>query len=109
MGAAMNKVFVRIAGAAGVFLFAAGLPHSFRTPPPPAARRARLEVPEPLPAPSPVPETRRAPAPGRAEEGPERLLRFLEQLGRARVVKDRRTLDDLLRRVPPLFDGDFAW
>jgi hypothetical protein len=54
-------------------------------------------------------EPPRATAPGRAAAGSERLLPFLERLGRARLVRDRRTLEELRRRMPPVFEEDIEW
>src|SRR6185295_356635 len=105
----MNKVLLRVAAAGAVLLFAAVLLHSFRAAPPRDPRPARLEIPAPAPPPEPVAEAPRAPAPGRAAQGAERLLAHLEKLGRARLVRDRRTLEELRRRTPPLFEEDFGW
>ena len=57
----------------------------------------------------PLPESPRPAAAGRAEQGAERLLSFLEKLGRARLVRDRRTLAELRRSLPPVFEEDFDW
>src|SRR5207248_1540976 len=105
----MNKVLLRVAAAGAVLLFAAVLLHSFRAAPPRDPRPARLEIPAPAPPPAPVAEPPRAPEPGRAAQGAERLLPYLEKLGRARLVRDRRTLDELRRRTPPVFEEDFEW
>src|SRR6185295_16471404 len=90
----MNKVLLRVAAAGAVLLFAAVLLHSFRAAPPRDPRPARLEIPAPAPPPEPVAEAPRAPAPGRAAQGAERLLAHLEELR---------------RRTPPLFEEDFGW
>lgn len=92
-----------------MLLFAAVLVQSFRRERPAAPAAARLALPAPAPAPPPSAEPVRAPAPGRPGQGPERLLPMLQQLGRARLVRDRRTLEDLRRRMPPVFEEDFAW
>jgi hypothetical protein len=104
----MNKTLLRVAAAGAVLLFAAILLHSFRGAPPPSQRRAALELPEPPTPPAPA-ERPRLPEPGRAASAPERLLPFLETLGRARLVRDRRSLEDLRRRCPPVFEEDFEW
>jgi hypothetical protein len=49
----------------------------------------------------------RAQAPPPELPSPERLFPFLEKLGRARILRDRRSLDALRRQVPPVFERDF--
>jgi hypothetical protein len=107
--AAMNRTLLRIAGAGAVLLFAAIVLHSFRgaAPASPAAP-TRLELPEPAPRPAPAAPPR-APAPGRPAAEASRLLPFLEKLGRARLVRDRRTLAALRAALPPVFEQDFEW
>jgi hypothetical protein len=106
----MNKPFLRIAAAAALLLFAALLLHSIRSAPiPPKALPDRLQIPAPEPVAAAIPEAPRKAVAGRAELGPERLLPFLERLGRARLVRDRRTLEALRRETPPLFEEDFDW
>ena len=105
----MNKVVWRVAIAAAVLLMAAVLIQTFRgrTPAgPPAAPKLDVPVAAPVAVPSEPP---RAASPGRASQSPERLLPFLEKLGRARLVRDRRTLAELRRRMEPVFEEDFAW
>jgi len=104
----MNKTLLRVAAAGAVLLFAAILLHSFRGAPPPSRRTAALELPEPAAPPAPA-EKPRVPEPGRAAASPERLLPYLEKLGRARLVRDRRSLEELRRRCPPVFEEDFEW
>jgi hypothetical protein len=104
----MNKTLLRVAAAGAVLLFAAILLHSFRGAPPPSRRAAPLELPAPV-APLAPPERPRVPEPGRAAASPERLRGYLESLGRARLVRDRRTLEELRRRGPPVFEEDFEW
>lgn len=101
-----NHAFWRIGAVAAALFFAAIVVHSFRAAPAPAPR---LDLPPVADVREPVPESPHAPAPGRGAQGPERLLPFLEALGRARLVKDRRTLADLRGRVPPVFEEDFEW
>ncbi|MBI3858067.1 MAG: HEAT repeat domain-containing protein, partial [Planctomycetes bacterium] len=105
----MDRIFVRIAGAAAVLLFAAVVVHSFRRPPRELPRGLRLEAAPPSAPPAPPPEPPRTAAPGRAERSPERLLPFLERLGRARLVRDARTLAGLRRKMEPVFEEDFEW
>jgi len=104
----MNKTLLRVAAAGAVLLFAAILLHSFRGAPPPSRRDVPLELPAPAPPPAPAEKPRIA-EPGRAAASPERLLPFLEALGRARLVRDRRTQEELRRRCPPIFEEDFEW
>jgi hypothetical protein len=104
----MNKTLLRVAAAGAVLLFAAILLHSFRGAPPPARLPAALELPVPAPPPAPAEKPRMA-EPGRAAASPERLLPFLETLGRARLVRDRRKLEELRRRCPVIFEEDFEW
>jgi hypothetical protein len=104
----MNRILLRVGAAGAVLLFAAIVLHSFRPPPPAAPRPPRLELPEPA-LPPVEPEPTRAAAPGRAAAGPERLRPYLEKLGRARLLRDRRTLEDLRRGTPPVFEEDFEW
>src|SRR5207237_9183144 len=92
-----------------VLLFAAIVVHSFRAaPPPPPPASLRVEIPEPVPPP-PAAEPPRAPEPGRAAASPQRLLPFLVKLGRARLLRDRRTLEDLRPTLPSVFEEDFEW
>src|SRR5436190_6184005 len=104
----MNKTLLRVAAAGAVLLFAAILLHSFRGAPPPSRRAPAVELPEPVPPPTPVERPRTAER-GRAAASPERLLTFLETLGRARLVRNRRTLEELRRRCPAVFEEDFDW
>src|SRR5689334_18767230 len=98
----MNRILLRIAGGAAVLLFAALVLHSFRgAPPPRPAMSPRLEIPEPAPSPAAAPPAR-APARGRPAAESSRLLPFLEKLGRARLVRDRRTLEALRAAMPPV-------
>jgi len=104
----MNKVAGRVAMAAGVLLLAAMMVHTLRSRRTPAPAEPRLEIPvaAPVVAPSEPPRTA---APGRAAQSPERLLPLLEKLGRARLVRDRRTLAELHRRLEPVYEEDFEW
>ena len=70
--------------------------HTVELPPLPAAPPAK-------PAPRNV-----APAPPSPID-PGRLGPYLERLGRARLLRDRRVLQALLRDLPPLFESDAAW
>jgi hypothetical protein len=104
-----NKLVLRIGISAAALLFAAVLVQYLRAGPVPTPpRAARLEIPR-APAASPVPEPPRAPASGRPGEKPERLRPVLERIGRARLVRDRRTLEELRRSLPPVFEEDFEW
>jgi hypothetical protein len=105
----MNKAFLRIAAIGAALLFAAVVLHSFRGTPPARPRAAPLEIPVPRPEPAAKDEPPRAPAPGRAAQAPGRLLPFLEKLGRARLVRDRRALAELRRQTPPVFEEDLEW
>lgn len=40
---------------------------------------------------------------------PARLQAYLETLGRARLLRDRRTLDRLRKEAPALYESDVAW
>lgn len=104
----MNKVVARVAIAAGFLLLAAMMVQTLRSRRTAPAAAPRLEVPVPAPVVVPV-ETPRTVAPGRAAQSPERLLPLLEKLGRARLVRDRRTLADLRRRLEPVYEEDFEW
>jgi HEAT repeat protein len=85
-----------------------------RPPPAPSPPAPELELPV-LPVPSPeAAAPRRAVAPALPDRPDAARLRpFLEKLGRARLLRDRRTLDRLRQEVPPIFDTDFetlyAW
>ena len=104
-----NKLVLRIGIAAAALLFAAVLVQYLRARPvPPPPRPARLAIPPP-PVFVPAVEPPRAPAAGRPGEKPERLLPALERLGRARLVRDRRTLDELRQALPAVFEEDFEW
>jgi hypothetical protein len=72
------------------------------TPPPPS-----LDIPRLPEAPALAPAPRRAQAAPPERPSPERLRSFLEALGRARVLRDRRTLEDLRGRIPPVYESDF--
>src|SRR5688500_1706332 len=104
----MNKTLSLVAAAGAVLLFAAIVLHSFRRTPPGPPRPARLEISEPAPPPAAA-EPARVPEPGRAAAGPERLLPFLEKVGRARLVRDRRSQEELRRLSPAVFEEDFGW
>jgi hypothetical protein len=67
-----------------------------------------VEIPPLLNFPAPPPAVRRAQATPPERPSPDRLRPFLEKLGRARIVRDRRTLDALLGQVPPVFESDIA-
>ena len=73
-----------------------------RNPPP------SVELPPP-PPPLPPPPAPVALAAGAPERPPERLLPFLERLGRARLLKDRRRLADLRGGLPTLWSSDLDW
>jgi HEAT repeat protein len=104
----MNKVAARVAVAAGILLLAAMMVQTLRSRRTPPLVAPRLDVPVPPPVIAPV-ETPRTPTPGKAAQAPERLLPLLEKLGRARLVRDRRTLAELRRRVEPIHEEDFEW
>jgi hypothetical protein len=104
-----NKLVLRVGAAGAALLFAAVLVQSFRKTPAPARRDAPLEIPPPAPVAAAPSEPVRAPAAGKPGQGSERLLRMLERLGRARLVKDRRTLEEVRRTLPPVFEEDFEW
>jgi hypothetical protein len=104
----MNKVVVRVGIAAAVLLLAVIAIQSLRGRKAPAPA-ARLEVPVATPPVAVPPEPPRAASPGRAAQPPERLLPLLEKLGRARLVRDRRTLAELRRKLDPVYEDDFAW
>jgi hypothetical protein len=90
---------VLLAGAASLRLCGGG--------PAPGPGRPELRIPPPALLPPPPPPARRAQAPPPDVPSPDRLKPFLEKLGRARLLRDRRTLDALRGEVPPVFDSDF--
>lgn len=101
----------RTIAAAAALLFAGALALRMCRPPapPPTPPRPEVEIPV-LPAPPPaVRVPRPLPPPPPATPDPERLRAFLTDLGRARLLRDRRTLDRLRAAVPPVFDSDFPW
>jgi hypothetical protein len=104
----MNKVVVRVGAAAGVLLMVAVMIQLSRGRRAPAPAAAPLVVPVAAPEAAPA-EPPRSASPGKAVRPPERLLPLLEKLGRARLVRDRRTLADLRRRMEPVFESDFEW
>jgi hypothetical protein len=70
-------------------------------------RRPVVTIP-PLPVPPPLPPAALQPQPPRPEPlSPARLLPYLEKLGRARLLRDRRTLEALRSQVPAVFQSDF--
>jgi len=77
------------------------------SPPPPAPRPPAIVIP-PLPdRPPSVPVAAPSPSPAPPEPPPaDRLRPYIEKLGRARLLRDRRTLDELRRKPPPIFDTD---
>jgi hypothetical protein len=86
---------------AGVFLLRLSRPTPVPAPP-----RRELEIP-PLPnLPTAPLVVRRAQAPLPERPSPDRLRPFLEKLGRACILRDRRTLAALRAQVPPVFDSD---
>jgi hypothetical protein len=104
----MNKVVLRVAVAAGVLLMVALMIQLSRGRASSMPGRPRLEIPVAEPNWTP-PAPPRTAAPGRTAQPPERLLALLEKLGRARLVRDRRTLGDLRRHMEPVFESDFEW
>ena len=98
----------RSIAAAAALLFSAALLLRVCGPTPVATPRCVELPPLPIaPAPKPVPMGV-SPSPP-SPVAPERLRPFLERLGRARLLRDRRILQSLLRDVPPLFESDAAW
>ncbi len=79
----------------------------WRPAPDPVGRPPELSIP-PLPERPALPSValRAQPAPPELPS-PERLRPFLESLGRARLLRDRRTLEALRTRIPPVFESDF--
>ena len=104
----MNKVAGRVAVAAGILLLAAMMIHTLRSRRASAPVEPRLEIPVPSPVAVPA-EPARTVAAGRPTQAPERLLPLLEKLGRARLVRDRRTMAELRRRLDPVYEEDFEW
>jgi hypothetical protein len=95
-----------IALAAALFLGGAFFLRLCRSTPDPAPPLPRVEIPPLLDRPVPPSAVRRALAPPSEPPSPDRLRPFLEGLGRARVLRDRRSLDQLRRQVPPIFESD---
>lgn len=77
-----------------------------RPAPPPEERRPPVTIPALPDPPAPPPVARQAQAPPPEPPAAERLWPFLEKLGRAVVLRDRRTLELLRRELPPVFDSD---
>lgn len=99
----------RTIAAAAALLLAVALGLRLCRPAPVVPARP-VEIPT-LRAPAPkAPEPRRAvaPAPPRPPD-PARLQPFLERLGRARLLRDRRTIELLRKEMPPLYESDFDW
>lgn len=97
----------RIVALAAVLLLAGALAYR-RGRPVPAGRPPEVVIPAlpDRPALPPPPLRLESPSPP-DRPSPDRLLPFLEKLGRARLLRDRRTLDALRGRVPPVFESDF--
>lgn len=77
-----------------------------RQGPEPDDRPAPLEIPSlPLP-PASRPVERRAQTPPPEPPAADRLWPFLEKLGRACVLRDRRTLEALRGQLPPVYESD---
>lgn len=104
-----KKLLLRIALLAAALLVAAVLLHSFRGAPPSPRHAQEIAIPPPPPLPARVVEAPRAPSPGRSRKSPDRLIPFLEKVGRARLVRDRRTLAALRSEAPPIFEEDLEW
>jgi len=97
----------RIIALAAVLLLAGALAVRLGRPAP-VGRPPELVIP-PLPDPAALPPPLlrlESPAPPE-RPSPDRLYPFLEKLGRARLLRDRRTLDALRGQVPPVFESDF--
>src|ERR1043166_3515368 len=66
-----------------------------------------------MPAPPPPPMEKATPKrPAQAlpqPPPPSRLLPFLERLGRARLLRDRRTVDQLREELPTVYESDASW
>lgn len=93
-----------IASAAALIFAAALLLRVCGSAPPAPPRAAEPPPPRPeKPAPRSLAPDPPLPVP------PSRLQPYLERLGRARLLRDRRTLNLLAREVPPLFESDTAW
>ena len=88
---------------AGVFLLRLCREPEIVEPP-----RSTIQIPPPpaRTATAPAPAPRRAQPPPPQAPSPDRLRPFLEKLGRARVLKDRRTLDTLRGQSPPVLESD---
>jgi len=78
----------------------------FRLTPRPEPSVPKVEIPPLLDQSAPAPAVRRALAPPAEPPSPDRLRPFLEKLGRARILRDRRTLDALRGQLPPVFESD---
>src|SRR5258708_13285223 len=86
---------------AGTLLFSFRRPASI-----PEFPRPVVEIP-PLPDRPLLPPARlRSKAPPPELPSPDRLRPFLDRLGRARILRDRRTLETLRARTPLIFDSD---
>jgi len=92
---------------AGFLLIAGALLLYIRRPASlPELPRPAVQIP-PLPDRPLLPPARlRAQTPPPELPSPERLRPFLDRLGRARVLRDRRTLDTLRAQTPLIFDSD---
>lgn len=106
-GARLTKP--RAVAVVAVLLFAGAVSlRVCREKPDPVVRRAAIEIPA-LPVPPPpaaLPVERRAQAPPPEPPSADRLWPFLEKLGRAVVLRDRRTLDALRGRLPEVYVSD---
>jgi len=97
----------RILVLASLLLMAGTLIYYLRRPASiPELPRPAVEIP-PLPdRPLLLPARLRAQAPPPELPSPERLRPFLDRLGRARILRDRRTLEALRAHAPLIFDSD---
>jgi hypothetical protein len=95
-----------IALAAFLLLSVAIFLRLFRTPLSSERPQPNVEIPPLVERPSPPPPAMRALTPPPERPSPDRLKPFLEKLGRARILRDRRTLAALRAQVPPVFETD---
>ncbi len=102
----MNRHRWIAAAALGLLAAVLAMRHCRRTPPHPEPLPARIAIPRPSPPP-PLPFPEPPPVVASAPEPPRRdLVPWLERLGRARLLRDIRTLERLRTEVPSLHDGD---
>ncbi len=103
-----QHLILSLAGAAAVLLVAFFFWRGCRPPPLPPPRVRKIEIPKPHRASAQTVPSAKIQK-GEAATDRTKLRAWIERLGRAVVLKDRRTFADLKSSVPTLYESDLPW